>query len=48
MLELESLGPLNTLEPGANVVHMEEWTLFRDVPQPQTEKDVEKHILPHL
>jgi len=29
MLELETLGPLSTLAPGASVEHVEQWHLFR-------------------
>ncbi len=29
MLELESLGPMATLEPGATVAHEEDWFIFR-------------------
>lgn len=31
VLELETLGPLETVEPGASVRHTESWTLHRDV-----------------
>jgi hypothetical protein len=31
MLELESLGPLNTLRPGESVEHDEAWFYFRDI-----------------
>jgi hypothetical protein len=29
MLEVETLGPLATLEPGSAVEHVEEWSLHR-------------------
>ncbi len=32
MLEVESLGPLHTIEPGEVVEHREEWRLWTDVP----------------
>jgi len=48
MIEVESLGPLARLEVGATVEHVEHWFLFRDVPTPQTDADVERHLLPHV
>jgi hypothetical protein len=48
MLELETLGPLTSLEPGACVEHTEEWFLFRDVPMPRSEADVNDHVLPRV
>ncbi len=45
MLEVESLGPLARLEAGAAVEHVEHWFLFRDVPTPQTDADVEQHLM---
>jgi len=46
MLEVESLGPMVALEPGAAVEHVEDWHLFEDVPAPADGKDVEEHIRP--
>jgi hypothetical protein len=40
MLELETLGPVTTLEPGAAVEHAEGWRLIRDAPYPATEADI--------
>jgi hypothetical protein len=48
MLELETLGPLVELKAGHSVEHTEEWSLFRDVPTPRNDADVEKHILPKI
>lgn len=48
MLELETLGPLIDLQPGAEVEHVEQWFLFRDVPTPENEADVVQHILPRV
>ncbi len=48
MLEIETLGPLTRLEPGATVEHVEQWHLFRNTPVPQTDSDVVTHILPHV
>ena len=46
MLEMETLSPLVILEPGETIEHIETWQLFKDVPKPATEKDVEENILP--
>jgi len=46
ILEVESLGPLVTLEPGGEIEHVEEWHLFSDVPAIATPADVEKHVRP--
>lgn len=46
MLELETLGPTTTLAPGATVEHVEDWWLFRNVPVPRNDIDVDAHILP--
>lgn len=40
MLELESLGPLETIPPKGKIVHQEHWTLLNDVQKPQSEEDV--------
>ncbi len=48
MLEVETLGPLTTLEPGAAVEHVEQWQLFDEVPLPTNDADVRAHILPHV
>ncbi|MBA4376713.1 MAG: hypothetical protein C0401_11150 [Anaerolinea sp.] len=48
MLELESLGPLQQLEPGKKVQHWEEWSLFSGVKTPSTDDEVDEYILPLL
>jgi hypothetical protein len=48
MLEVETLGPLTRLAPGATVEHVERWHLFEDVPAPQDDADVEAHVLPKI
>ena len=48
MLEVEALGPVVTLQPGDSVEHVEEWLLFRDVPEPYSDADVGKFVLPRL
>jgi hypothetical protein len=46
ILEVETVAPLVMLEPGAEVEHVVHWFLFRDVPVPESDADVEKHVLP--
>jgi hypothetical protein len=46
MLEVETLGPLQTIAPGGSVEHVERWGLFRDVPAVQSEADIDTHLLP--
>ena len=48
MLELETLGPLARLQPGGTVEHIEHWFLFRDVPVPSGENDVDSKLLPKI
>jgi hypothetical protein len=47
-LELESLGPLVDLAPGASVSHEEQWELYRNLPRAQTEEEVDRFILPAI
>lgn len=48
MLELESLGPMETIPPKGQIHHQEHWTLVEDVPKPKTDQDIIDHILPHF
>ncbi|MFZ6026093.1 MAG: hypothetical protein ACOYYS_00140 [Chloroflexota bacterium] len=48
MLEVESLSPMLTLEPGEQAEHVETWTLLKDIPQPDSETDVVANVLPAL
>jgi hypothetical protein len=48
MLEVETLGPLESVAPGEAVEHVEEWFLFRDVSSPGDDRDVDESILPHV
>jgi hypothetical protein len=48
MLEVETLGPLTRLPPGAEVEHVEHWFLFRDVPMPESDADVDEYVLPKV
>ncbi len=47
-LELESLGAITELPPGARTAHEEAWFFLRDVPTPQSEADIATSILPRL
>lgn len=47
-LELETLGAMQTLPPGGAVEHVEDWYLFRDVPTPHNDAQVERHVLTRI
>jgi hypothetical protein len=46
MIELETLGPIGPLAPGASVTHVEEWTFIADVPRPDSEAAYVRGVLP--
>jgi hypothetical protein len=48
MLELETVAPLATVEPGECVEHVEHWFLFDGVPVPESEADVDRNVLPKV
>lgn len=48
MLEVESLGPLTRLAPGAVAEHVEDWSLFRGVPVPANDREVDRHVWPKV
>ncbi|MDD3927912.1 MAG: hypothetical protein PHT33_14780 [bacterium] len=48
MLELETLGPLVYLEPGAVIEHPEGWVLLKGIEHPQGEKDIKENIQPEI
>lgn len=48
MLELESLGPIESIPPKGQIDHQEHWTLISDIPQPGSEQEVIETILPLL
>ena len=48
MLELETLGALQVIQPGASIEHVEDWYLFRDVPTPHNDAQVERHVLTRI
>lgn len=43
-LEVESVGPLVTLQPGESTEHVEEWSLFRGVAACETEDDIDANV----
>lgn len=48
MLELESLGPIQSILPKGQIEHIEHWTLIDDVPTPKSETDVIARLEPLL
>jgi hypothetical protein len=48
MLEIESLGPLTTLEPGKSVEHAERWGLVANVGAATSEAEIEQNVAPRL
>lgn len=46
MLELETLSPLVSLEPGESIEHEETWVLLDNVKAPSNDEDVMKDIIP--
>jgi len=48
MLEVESLGPFESIPPKGQIDHLEHWTLVKDIPRPNSEADVIKNIIPLL
>jgi len=47
-LELETLGALVGVPPGGSVEHVEHWSLFKGVPVPATDDDVDRDVLPKV
>ncbi len=45
MLELESLGPIDIIEPGETVEHQEDWFLFDGVNFENTDASIDKNVL---
>ena len=45
MLEMETLSPLNLIEQGSDVTHVEEWELFDDVPMISDDEDEIEEVL---
>lgn len=48
MLEMETLGPMAELEPNAVVEHIEQWSLFRDVPASHNDAEVDANVLARI
>ena len=48
MLEVETVAPLVWLRPGGAVEHRERWFLFKGVPVPKTDADVDRTVLPKV
>jgi hypothetical protein len=47
-VELETLGALANLLPGASATHEERWFLFKDVKDAAADADLEQSLAPHL
>ena len=47
-IELETLGPLVSLAPGASASHEERWSLYRDVAASGDDEALERALVPHL
>ena len=45
MLELETLGPMESIPPSGQIELQEHWTLFQDIPPIQSEEDIEDILL---
>ncbi len=48
MAEMETLSPQALLAPGETLEHFEDWYLLKDIPQPETEADVETYVEPRV
>jgi hypothetical protein len=48
MLELETLGKLTRIEPGASIEYTEQWSLFDQVPPLRDEDAIDLHVLPRI
>lgn len=46
MTEMESLSPLQTIEPGDFIEHTEVWSLYGNVTAPSSEDEIDKIVLP--
>jgi hypothetical protein len=44
--EFETLGNLVKLQPGESAEHVENWFLFKDVPEPKNDSDLDQYVLP--
>lgn len=47
-LELETLGPLQSLAPGETALHIEDWWLFRAIPRGDDDAWIDNFVLPVL
>jgi hypothetical protein len=43
-IEMETLAPISTIEPGGFVTHVEEWELYGKVDRPRDEKDLQSLV----
>lgn len=48
MLEVESLGAVQTVAPGETVVHVEDWHLYPGITPPEKDIEVENTVMPRV
>ena len=48
ILEVETLGPMTTLQPNDTTEHIENWLLFKDVPVTDEESSIDANVLPKV
>jgi len=48
MLELEALGPIESIPPKGKIELLEHWTLLKDIPLPTSGNDITDLLIPHL
>jgi len=48
MLELEALGPIESIPSKGKIEHLENWTLIKNMPQPKTEAEIVNNLFPYL
>jgi len=48
ILEVETLGPMTTLNPNETVEHVENWLLFKDVEVTDDESSIDANVLPRV
>ena len=43
-LELETVGPIEVIEPGESATHTETWELYQDIDRPENEAAVQSLV----
>lgn len=47
-LEMETLGPLALVEPQGQIEHVEQWFLFGDIPELESEAAIDQYVVPTI